>query len=127
MKNLIKMVSGVTLLNLALVSTALAVGGGGFQVPGEAGTGQLPPSAISFTTVENIVRQFTNTAGIVFFSLAIVFMLYAGYLYLTAGGEAEQVSKAKNQLIYSIIAIVIGLAAYSATAIIANFLQTSGR
>ena len=55
-----------------------------------------------------------GTLGIVF----VVFIIYGGFLWMTAGGGAEQVKKAKGILTNSIIGLIIVLAAYAFTAYI---------
>lgn len=58
-----------------------------------------------------------------FFVAAVLFLFYAAFLYLSAAGDAEQLKKAKNQLIYSIIAIAIALLAGSVRFIVENLLK----
>jgi hypothetical protein len=44
-------------------------------------------------------------------SLAVVFILVSAYLFLGSGGDPKKVEAAKNQLIYSIIAVAVALLA----------------
>ena len=63
--------------------------------------------------VEGIISQVITTAltfvGVVFLGLAI----YAGYNWMTAQGEEEKVTKAKDTLTAAIIGLVIVIAAYA--------------
>jgi len=45
-------------------------------------------------------------------------MVYAGYLWMTARGESDQVDKAKKIIVQSIIGLVITVGAYSITAFV---------
>jgi hypothetical protein len=45
-------------------------------------------------------------------------MIYAGILWMTAQGNEQQVSKAKNLLINATIGLIITLAAYAITSFI---------
>lgn len=59
-----------------------------------------------------------------FFMVAAVFMvLYAAYLYLTAGGESEKVTQANRTLLYGAIAIAIAVLSKSIPIIVKNFVQ----
>ena len=56
-----------------------------------------------------------------FFALAAFFILFAGFIYLTSGGDEEKITKAKNVLIYSIIAIVIAVISLGLVNVIESF------
>lgn len=43
---------------------------------------------------------------------AVISLVYGGYLYITAGANAEQAEKGKRVIIYTVIAIVIALLSY---------------
>lgn len=59
---------------------------------------------------------------VVFWILAVGFGLYAAFLYLTAAGSPEQISKAHKTLIYTVIAIVVAVVAYSIPRIVTSIL-----
>lgn len=59
----------------------------------------------------NIVRTALEFLGIIF----IVLTMYAGFLWMTAGGNEEKVTKAKTLLFQAVIGLAIILAAYSIT------------
>ena len=39
--------------------------------------------------------------------IAVIMIVYAGFKYITSGGESNGVSSAKNSLIYAIVGLVI--------------------
>lgn len=43
----------------------------------------------------------------VFFAVAAVFILWAGYVFLRAGGNPDKVEEAKNRLLYAVVAIAV--------------------
>jgi TRAP-type C4-dicarboxylate transport system permease small subunit len=55
--------------------------------------------------------------------LFLVLMIYAGITWMTAQGNEQQVSKAKDLLINSIIGIVLIFAAYAITAFVGKFVS----
>lgn len=57
----------------------------------------------------DIVQLVLSALGTLF----VVFMVYAGYIWLTAAGNEQKVSKAKTILFQSIIGLIIVIAAYS--------------
>ena len=65
-------------------------------------------------TLGLVVQTALSFVGIIFLSL----MVYAGYLWMTARGESDQVDKAKKIIIQSIVGLAITVGAYSITAFI---------
>lgn len=68
-----------------------------------------------------IIRGMLTLVGVIF----MVLMVYAGYLWMTARGESEQVEKSKRILIQSIIGLAIVLMAYAITAFVISKLQSA--
>jgi len=62
-------------------------------------------------TVSNLLRIFFSLLGVIF--LAII--VYAGFRWMTAGGNEEQIGEAKKLIKNSIIGLAIILASYSIT------------
>lgn len=105
---------------LLLVSMNVAVGQTG-DIPGVQRVG---PTTVG--GLVDILRNIVRWVYIIFFVLAVLFILLAAFNYLTAGGEAEKITKAKNQLIYAVVAIVVALLAVGFETIIRNFLASPG-
>lgn len=59
----------------------------------------------------DIINFLLGLVGIIF----LILVIYAGFLWMTAGGNEDQVSKAKKLIINSVIGIVIIVAAYAFT------------
>ncbi|MFH1291983.1 MAG: hypothetical protein ABIH87_02190 [bacterium] len=62
-------------------------------------------------TVVFIIRILLTFLGTVFLCL----MIYAGFLWMTAGGSEEKAEKAKKLIYQSVIGLIIIFAAYSIT------------
>ena len=79
-------------------------------------------SGISQTTISSIagtaVSVFLSILGIIF----IVLMLYGGYLWMTARGSEEQLTKAKELIQAAVIGLIIIVAAYAISFFIFNWL-----
>lgn len=61
--------------------------------------------------VAAVIKGFLGLLGIIF----IVLMIYAGYLWMTAAGNEEDIKKAKDLIKAAIIGLIIIVAAYSIT------------
>ncbi|MFC1702903.1 IPT/TIG domain-containing protein, partial [Patescibacteria group bacterium] len=95
------------LLAFIIVTPALAQGGPDLGLEFATETG-LTTTDVR-TTISRIIRSFLGFLGIV----AVMIILYAGFLWMTAGGNEEQVSKAKKMLINGVIGLVIILSAFT--------------
>ena len=85
------------------------------------------PGAVEKTSVGGIVdvlRSVVRWIYIIFFIIAVMFVLFAAFSYLTAGGDPERVTTAKNQIIYAAIAIAVALLAVGFEQIIRTFLSS---
>lgn len=64
-----------------------------------------------------------DLAQIVFWISAAGFGLYAAYLYLFAAGNKETITKGRNMLVYTAVAIVLAIVAYGLPGIVINFIE----
>lgn len=68
---------------------------------GNAGTGG------GGTAIGNLAATAVNIFSIVVGAVAVIMIIYGGFRYITSGGASENVSNAKNTIIYAIIGLVI--------------------
>ncbi|MDP3043663.1 MAG: hypothetical protein Q8N21_04660 [bacterium] len=77
---------------------------------GEGEGGYAPYSETTFAVMAGtIVQAFLSLLGIIF----IILILYAGYNWMTAGGEEEKIRKAKDTLWRAIIGLIIIVGSYA--------------
>jgi uncharacterized membrane protein len=91
------------------------------------GGAQVPPPAIK--QIDDIIQILNNIVRwlyIIFFILAVLFVLLAAFNYLTAQGDEEKVGKAKKQIWFAVIAVIVALLATSVIPIVRTFLQSKG-
>jgi len=110
----------VPTISLLLIPANVAIG----QVGDIPGVSRVGPTTVG--GLVDILRNVVRWVYIIFFVIAVMFILFAAFNYLTAGGEAEKITKAKNQLIYAVVAIVVALLAVGFETIIRNFLASPG-
>lgn len=57
--------------------------------------------------VSSLAAKIVNIFSIVVGIIAVIMIIYGGFKYITSGGDSNNVSGAKNTLIYAIIGLVI--------------------
>lgn len=87
--------------------------GAGFTKPAEA--------------PEVVVGRYIQSGLIMMGTIFGLLVVYAGYLWMTARGSTEFVTKAKNILINASIGIVIVMGAYALTSFIVNQVTSSAQ
>lgn len=78
------------------------------NVAGAAGVGQQQELPVLVGRIINIVLGFIGI-------LLIAYFIYAGFLWMTAGGNEENVTKAKTIIKNAIIGLIITVAAFAIT------------
>lgn len=97
------------------------------QQPDIAGLQNFEQSGSGLATTDirvligNIIRIFLGLLG----TIAIVLVLYAGFLWMTAAGNEEKIEKAKKILTNAAIGLAIVLSAYAITSFIISRLLSS--
>lgn len=71
--------------------------------------------------VGNLIKIALSVVGLIF----LILMIYGGYLWMTARGKEERVTKAKETLEAAVIGIIIVLAAYAITYFVISRIITS--
>lgn len=65
-------------------------------------------------TIATIIKGFLSLLAIIF----IILMLYAGFNWMTAGGDEQKVTQAKETIQKAIIGLIIIISAYTITAFV---------
>jgi len=90
-----------TILLAAIIPTATATGTAGRATP--------------ITTLDDIL-SLIGTVGdwisAIVLALAIIFILVSAFQFLTAAGNPEKISSARNMLIYALVAVAIAAVAW---------------
>lgn len=75
------------------------------------------PDTFIQTKTGEVIGVLLSFVGVLF----LILVIYAGLMWMTAQGNDQQVTKAKDLLINSIIGIIIVFSAYALTIFIGNF------
>lgn len=132
MKNNIKKIELYLLLLIVFCFPAV-VSAGPFAKPEEAknnlevvgrGAEFTPDSQGTQMTqiIATVIQAFLGLLGLIF----IILILYAGYNWMSAGGDEQKVTKAKETIQRAIIGLVIIVLAYSITYFVFNNLPLGG-
>lgn len=76
-------------------------------------TGQISSICQLITKIESVV-------WVVFGLIAVIAIVTAGILFLSAGGNPERVVQARTAFIWGVVGIVVGIVAFSIIAIIGS-------
>ena len=73
-------------------------------------------------SVFDIIDQLSQYLFALLVAITVFFVLYAAWLYLSSGGEAEETKKARDYLIFAAVAVAVGLFARSLPYIVDSIL-----
>lgn len=84
------------------------------QLLGTAKENGIPDRAASNSDLSNIVNIVYGIAAVI----AVIVIIIAGILYATSNGDAGQVARSKNTIIYAVIGLVVVTFAFTITGFI---------
>ncbi|MDA3839495.1 MAG: hypothetical protein PF572_00245 [Patescibacteria group bacterium] len=96
---------------VADLSSQEGFGSGGSQSVSQVFVGGSSSPKDVRVTIARIIRSLLGFLGIIF----VILFLYAGFLWMTAGGNEAKVEESKKYISRSIIGLIIILASYSIT------------
>lgn len=76
-----------------------------------------PLKAQSFKEIIDTLINFVTIVGV---AIAPIFILYAGFLFMTSGGDPGKLKTAKNILIYVVVGLMILFLAKGLIAVLQN-------
>jgi len=82
----------------------------------------LPDTPTAGSVVATVIEAFLGFLGIIF----VIQMIYAGFSWMTAAGNDDQVKKATALIRRSIIGLIIIVSAYAITYTVFNLLPGAG-
>jgi len=91
------------------------------EVAGSSGAGYDTNDAVdAYSIISLAITTALSLLGVIF----LVLMIYAGYNWMTARGEEEKVTKAKDTIMRAIIGLIIVVAAYAISTFVISKLET---
>jgi len=74
---------------------------------------QAAISNFTIYSITDILKALQDWFSGILATLGVIIMLYAAFLYMTAGGDEEKVGKAKKTLLYGLVGVGIAILAYA--------------
>ena len=109
-----KFLSGLVLASLLVVPV--------IGLAQEVSPGEAPPGPQSGAEMIVLIENIGNWAFTILLVVAVVFLIIAGFWFVTASGDPEKVNKARGMLVNALIGIAIALLAKGLVAVITSIL-----
>ena len=109
----------LTPLALPLAAEAQINWSGGVGGGSNSARGESQPTEIF--TDGGVFAQFTNILLYLIGAISVIMIIFGGFRYITSGGKSENITAAKNTIMYAVIGIIIALLSYA----IVNFVITA--
>lgn len=74
--------------------------------------GGPPCTGATTQTIIDFADSFISMALALIGTLAVIFLVYAGFKYISSRGDEEEAKRAKMQVAYAVVGIIIALSAY---------------
>lgn len=124
--NIFKKTSTVLVLLMVIgfsfgINTSQVLGYGDVTDPLGTGGGPNPPTTEKFLTLENpttitslqaLIQAIIKIVLIISIPVIALFIIYSGFLFVSARGDPKKLETAKKTLLYTIIGAVVILAAW---------------
>jgi len=85
--------------------------------------GETPQVRLDKNAISNILENFRDWVSGIVFILGMLMMLYAAFLFMTAGGDEEKTGKAKKTLTWGLVGVGVAMIAYGVFELVGSFLQ----
>ena len=99
-------------------------GAGGGDVPGARGENISPPlrlkNPIQYDSFPELIAAILHIIVLIMTPIAVLFLVYAGFLLVTARGSEAQLEKGKKAFMWAVVGIVVLLGAELLAAILRN-------
>lgn len=63
--------------------------------------------------VDGIIRTITSTLLFLLGAVAVIMIIFSGFKYVASAGDQSKVASAKNTLMYSVVGLIVAIAAYA--------------
>lgn len=72
---------------------------------------------------ESTVVKIINTILVILGIVAVIMIIVGGFRYVLSGGDASNVTAAKNTIMYAVIGLIVAVLAYAIVNFVLNSLQ----
>lgn len=64
-------------------------------------------NAAATGTLDTLIKNIVNVLSVIIGILAVIFIIIAGFKFITSGGDSGKVTSARNTVIYAIVGLII--------------------
>ena len=86
---------------------------------------QGSPNAVDISTPQKLVALINRVGDymyMILLALGVIFLVYAGYVFLIGRGDEKEAERAKKIILYSVVAIAVAILARGIVALTQNVL-----
>lgn len=84
-------------------------------IPTFTPTGTITTSTSLSTIIGSVLQSILNFVYFFIAFAAVLYIVWAGYKYMTAGGDTKQVGEARTAILNAVIGLAIVMSAYAIT------------
>jgi len=123
-KHLVNILTIVTVLALTLLPVFVVYAQAPSEIFGGAsGVSKLPNQFEKQTSISDLINRILKILLSIVGFVALIFLVWGGFKYMTASGDEEKVKSAKGTIINALIGLVIVILAYALVAIVYNVIK----
>lgn len=113
MKKGLVMLAGVLMAPVMALGVAAVVPSGEAYAQVKDGLDIVERSTVSKTKADGLVKNIINFLLTAIAVVSVIMLIIGGFKYTTSNGDANQVTAAKNTIMYSIIGLVVAIFAFA--------------
>ena len=111
-------------LSVLLFTVPVKFAGATHEIPDAEGADVAPIEGdISIEGILSIGKTIANILIAVVAIVAVIFIVIGGLQYVVSGGDEERVKKARDQLIYGIVGLVVALLAFGVVSLANSIIE----
>ncbi len=108
----------VTSILLATIVLVPTVALGQFLNWGGGGWGGSSPNKVPEPYIDKVLNNITNWLFAILLIVAAIFIIIAGYFFVTAAGDPEKTKRARDFIMYALIGVLVGFVAKGLVALV---------
>ena len=111
-------------LSVLLFTVPVKFAGATHEIPDAEGADVAPIEGdISIEGILSVGKTIANILIAVVAIVAVIFIVIGGLQYVVSGGDEERVKKARDQLIYGIVGLVVALLAFGVVSLANSIIE----
>jgi Type IV secretion system pilin len=120
MNNIQKKLTTMASAVLLWISTSSIVGAQAGVIPVPESTSVVLENPLKVGSIAELLEAILNIVIVLATPIIVFFIIYSGFLYVTARGNAEQIKQASNALLYAVIGGVVIIGSVAIATIVKN-------